>query len=206
MLTIEACKQVVGANSYTFARLLTKGKAQWTYGRIEARIKMPYGNGMWPAFWMLGANIDSVPWPGCGEIDVVEMFGGSPLAGTAKAKPGIDYDTIASGTLHWPDPDAPGRSRYQFQHYALPERAKLRDDFHVYGVEWSTSSVRYFVDGTLYQVIGLSTLPTASGEIFRRPFFLVLNLAVGGQAVGPPDASTAWPQQMVLDWVRVYQR
>ncbi len=208
-LTIEARKESVGGMGYTSARLLTKGKAEWTYGRIEARIKMPYGNGTWAAFWMLGANIDTVSWPACGEIDIVEFWGGTPIADTAKYLPGFDYDAVAVGSLHWPSVRNLGQGDYVRQLYQSPGGAKFRDDFHVFAIEWTETSIKYFVDGTVYQVLDLNSreiAPDGYGDVHKKPYFMLLNLAIGGGPAGSPDATTVWPQRMMVDWVRVYQR
>jgi beta-glucanase (GH16 family) len=172
---------------YTSARMQTKGLFSQTYGRFEARIKIPKGQGMWPAFWMLGTDIDTNPWPACGEIDIMENIGKEP--------------TISHGSLHGPG-YAPGNVTAS---YTLPTGA-LSDDYHLYAVEWEAQQVRFYVDSTLYATFAPSNLPSGSPWEFNKPFFLLLNLAVGGDWPGPPDNTTQLPQQMLVDYVRVYQK
>jgi beta-glucanase (GH16 family) len=172
---------------YTSSRMQTKGLFSQTYGRFEARIKIPKGQGMWPAFWMLGTDIDTNPWPACGEIDIMENIGKEP--------------TISHGSLHGPG-YAPGNVTAS---YTLPTGA-LSDDYHLYAVEWEAQQVRFYVDSTLYATFAPSNLPSGSPWEFNKPFFLLLNLAVGGDWPGPPDNTTQLPQQMLVDYVRVYQK
>ena len=200
-LTITARLQEYGGRHYTSGRLMTKHKAFWTYGRVEARIKLPYGQGMWPAFWMLGENIDQVDWPLCGEIDIMEMVGGI-------GPKDVKRDALILGSLHRPNL-APGHiistPKSLTADHGLAGDGRFSDEFHTFAVEWDAAAIRYLVDGHEYEVIDISS--NADGfEVFRRPFFIVLNLAVGGDLPGSPDATTVWPQQMVIDWVRVYQK
>src|SRR5271165_2705695 len=146
---------------YTSARLQTKGLFSQQYGRFEARIKIPKGQGMWPAFWMLGSDIDTNPWPACGEIDIMENIGKEPA--------------INHGSLHGPG-YAPGNVTASF---TIPTGA-LSDDFHLYAVEWEAQQVRFYVDSTLYATFTPSNLPQGSPWEFNKPFFLLLNVAVGG--------------------------
>ncbi len=199
VLTITARQQAYGGRQYTSSRMMTKGKASWTYGKVEARIKLPYGQGMWPAFWMLGDNIDTVQWPQCGEIDIMEMVGGTGAGG-------VNRNAVAVGSLHRPNSNPAQSSipKSLTAQYLNPGNVNLGDDFHVFTVEWDSSSMKYLVDGNLYQTIDISS--NADGfEVFRKPFFIVLNLAVGGDWPGAPDQTTVWPQTMQVDWVRVYQ-
>jgi uncharacterized protein (TIGR03437 family) len=168
---------------YTSARLKTEGLYAVQYGRIEARIKIPYGQGMWPAFWMLGNNITTVGWPACGEIDIMENIGSTPAT--------------AYGSLHGPD------SYNETAQYQLASGA-LADDFHTYAVEWSANQITFYVDGNLYE----TQANNGGGWVFNaanNPFFIILNAAVGGDWPGPPDATTQFPQDMLVDYVRVYQ-
>ncbi len=186
-LIIEARKENYSGANYTSARLKTQGKAAWRYGRIEARIKIPRGQGIWPAFWMLGTNITSVNWPNCGEIDILENIGKEP--------------TNVYGTIHGPGYSGGasiGRS------YSLPDNAAFADAFHIYAVEWTTNSIRWFLDGQQYFSASPASLPNGSTWVFTQPQFLLLNVAVGGNWPGYPDATTTFPQQMIVDWVRVY--
>jgi len=175
------------ARHYTSARMQTKGLFSQTYGRFEARIKIPKGQGMWPAFWMLGADIDTNPWPACGEIDIMENIGKEPA--------------MNHGSLHGPG-YAPGNVTST---YTLPTGA-LPDDFHLYAVEWEAQQVRFYVDSNLYATFTPATLPSGSPWEFQKPQFLLLNLAVGGDWPRPPDGTTQFPQQMLVDYVRVYQK
>ena len=175
------------SRNYTSARLETKGLFSEQYGRFEASIKIPKGQGMWPAFWMLGSDIDTNSWPACGEIDIMENIGKEPA--------------IVHGSLHGPG-YAPGNMTAS---YTLPSGA-LGDGFHLYAVEWDPQQIRFYVDSTQYATFTPSNLPSGSPWEFNRPFFLLLNVAVGGDWPGPPEQTTLFPQQMLVDYVRVYQK
>jgi beta-glucanase (GH16 family) len=171
---------------YTSARLLTKGKFTQRYGRFEARLKVPFGQGIWPAFWMLGANIDQTGWPNCGEIDIMENVGREPA--------------INHGSLH--GPGYSGGSPLTGT-YTLPASQKFADDFHTFAIEWEPAAVRFFVDDNLYQT--KTTADTAGKQwVFDHPFFVILNVAVGGNFPGNPDSTTTFPQTLTVDYVRVY--
>jgi beta-glucanase (GH16 family) len=174
---------------YTSARLITRGKLEQRYGRFEARIKVPYGQGIWPAFWMLGDDIERVGWPTCGEIDILENIGREP--------------TTVHGTVHGPGysgANGIGKS------YSLPDGAPFADDFHLYAVEWEPKAIRWYVDGALYHTLTPASLPRGATWVFDHPFFMLLNLAVGGNWPGSPDATTVFPQTLQVDYVRVYRR
>lgn len=175
--------------NYTSARLLTKNKFAQTYGRFEARIKIPYGQGIWPAFWMLGDNIDTVHWPNCGEIDIMENIGKEP--------------SRVHGTFHGPGYSGGGGITGAFQ---LPGRRKFSDDFHTFAVEWEPNVMRFYVDRRLYQTRTPRDLPAGASWVFDHPFFIILNVAVGGGWPGNPNTTTVFPQRMLVDYVRVYQR
>ncbi|HJU68253.1 MAG TPA: glycoside hydrolase family 16 protein [Gemmatimonadaceae bacterium] len=177
-----------GACGYTSARLKTKGRFETTYGRFEARIRIPRGQGIWPAFWMLGADIDQVGWPQCGEIDVMENIGREP--------------NIVHGTVH--GPGYSGANGIGGAHTLTT--AAFADDFHVFAVEWTPAQIRWLVDGTEYRRLIPAGIPPGATWVFNHPFFMLLNVAVGGAWPGHPDASTVLPQQMVVDYVRVYRR
>jgi beta-glucanase (GH16 family) len=174
------------AREYTSARIKTAGLFEQKYGRFEARIKIPQGQGMWPAFWMLGNNIDKAGWPACGEIDVMENIGKEPA--------------IAHGSMHGPgysgDKGLTGS-------YNLPS-SKFADDFHIFAVEWEAAAVRFYVDGNLYETRTPADVPAGQAWVFDHPFFILLNVAVGGGWPGNPDATTVFPQTMQVDYVRVY--
>ena len=174
---------------YTSARLLTKNKFNQAYGRFEARIKIPYGQGIWPAFWMLGDNIDTAHWPNCGEIDIMENIGKEP--------------SIVHGTFH--GPGYSGGSGITAA-YSLANGQKFYHNFHTFAVEWEPNVMRFYVDGLLYKTRTPADLPAGTTWVFDHPFFIILNVAVGGEWPGNPDATTVFPQQMLVDYVRVYQR
>ena len=184
-LAIIARKEFYQGQSYTSARITTIDRFEPTYGRFEARIHLPTGQGIWPAFWLLGANIGSVGWPVSGEIDVMEYRGQEP--------------SIVHGSLHGPGYSAGNAVTSQF---VLAGR--FDNEFHTFKVEWAPGSIDWYVDDTLFQSVQPSEVP---GQwVFDHPFFLILNVAVGGGFVGPPDSTTTFPQTMLVDWVRVYQR
>ncbi|MDX6306821.1 MAG: hypothetical protein QOI77_3790 [Blastocatellia bacterium] len=177
------------SRNYTSARLLTRNKFTQAYGRFEARIKIPYGQGIWPAFWMLGDNINTAGWPNCGEIDIMENIGKEP--------------SIVHGTFH--GPGYSGGSGIGAP-YSLPNGQKFSDDFHTFAIEWEPNIVRFYVDGLLYRTQTSANLPAGTSWVFDHPFFIILNVAVGGGWPGNPDATTVFPQKMLVDYVRVYQR
>ncbi len=178
-----------GPCQYTSARLLTKGKFEQKYGRFEARIKIPAGQGMWPAFWMLGNNIDQVSWPTSGELDIMENIGREP--------------SIVHGTIHGPGYSGANGISSSF---SLANNQKFADDFHVYATDWSENKIEFYVDGNLYKTITPQNLPSGGQWVFDHPFFMILNLAVGGNWGGAPDATTVFPGEMKIDYVRVYRR
>jgi beta-glucanase (GH16 family) len=169
---------------YTSARLKTQGKFDQKYGRFEARIKIPAGQGIWPAFWMLGSNITTVDWPACGEIDIMENIGKEP-AMVHGSLHGTGFDSTASYTL---------------------STGKFADDFHVYAVEWEPGVVRFYVDGNLYDTRTSANVPAGGTWAFDHPFFILLNVAVGGNWPGSPDGTSTFPQTMLVDYVRVYSK
>jgi beta-glucanase (GH16 family) len=181
-LVIEARAESVGGMSYTSTRMTTKGKREFTYGRMEARIALPAGQGLWPAFWMLGANIGTVGWPACGETDVMEH---------------VNNEAAIHGTIHW---DAGGHASYGGAASIANVAA-----YHVYAVEWTPASIKWFVDGAQYVEANIQNNVNSTEE-FHRPFFVLLNLAVGGDWPGPPNGSTPFPARMFVDYVRVYQQ
>ncbi len=174
---------------YTSGRLKTLGKFKQQYGRFEARIKIPKGRGMWPAFWMEGADVAAVGWPGCGEIDVMENIG---------HEPGRLY-----ATLHGP---GFGATSHLQRRYELPPGEALGDLFHVYGVEWSKEGVSFSLDGKEYGSLVRDTVEHGRDLPLDQPFFMLLNLAVGGDWEGDPGPDTVFPARMLVDWVRVWAK
>jgi len=184
-LVIEAKQENYGGKNYTSARMITKGKRYFTYGKIEARIKLPSGKGIWPAFWMLGENISTVGWPACGEIDIMELIGG----GT--------NDKKVYGTAHW---ESNGHASYG-GNYTLSSGI-FADDYHVFTIVWTSKVIQWFVDGIKFVTIDITP---AGLQAFQKNNFIILNLAVGGNWPGNPDGTTVFPQKMYVDYVRVYQ-
>jgi beta-glucanase (GH16 family) len=185
VLIISANEESFEGSSYTSARLLTKGLFEQQYGRFEARIRLPYGQGIWPAFWMLGADINSNPWPAAGEIDIMEFRGQEP--------------TKILGSVH--GPGYSGGNAIS-KSYTL-ENDRFDTGFHVFGIEWGPEYVNYYVDDVLYNQI---TPADVTGEwVFNKPFYILINLAVGGSFVGSPNTETVFPQTMLVDYVRVYK-
>jgi beta-glucanase (GH16 family) len=185
LLLITARQEQFNGAGYTSARLITKGKLETQFGRVEARIRLPYGQGMWPAFWMLGDDNNGTEiWPNIGEIDIMENRGQEP--------------TKIVGSVH-----GPGYSggNAVSKDYEL-ENDRFDTGFHVFGIEWGPNYVNYYVDDVLYNQITPKDVP---GEwVFNRPFYIILNLAVGGDFVGSPNAQTVFPQTMLVDYVRIY--
>jgi beta-glucanase (GH16 family) len=178
------------ARNYTSARLKTQNLFTQAYGRFEARIKIPKGQGIWPAFWMLGNDINQKGWPKCGEIDIMENIG---------REPGIIH-----GSLHGPSSTAPTSDLTAT--VSLPTGQNYSDDFHIYAIEWEPGSVRFYVDSNNYATFTRSQWPAGGQWVFDHPFFILLNVAVGGVWPGTPDATTQSPQQMLVDYVRVYTK
>jgi beta-glucanase (GH16 family) len=187
-LAIVARAESYQGCAYTSGRISTRGYFSQATGRFEARIKLPTGRGLWPAFWLLGADYAANPWPACGEIDIMEYRGQEP--------------TVVHGSLHGPGYSG-GNARTKA--YALPNGARFDGGFHVFAVEWKTNQITYLVDNVPYQVLTPSSLPAGTRWVFDHPFFIILNLAVGGNYVGSPDATTVFPQTLLVDYVRVYQ-
>ncbi len=186
-LVIEARKESFGGRSYTSSRLITKGKFDFTYGRVDVRAALPYGQGIWPAIWMLGANISQVGWPSCGEIDIMEMIGGS------------NRERTTHGTLHWSN--ASGQHAYQGGSYNLSSGI-FADEFHVFTMIWDSDKVEWYVDDVYFHTQGTADATMAE---FDLPHFLILNVAVGGNWPGSPNDATVFPQRMIVDYVRVFQ-
>lgn len=187
-LIITAKKENYQDASYTSARLKTQNLFNKKYGRFEARIKLPQGKGLWPAFWMLGSNFEQDGWPQCGEIDIMEYLGNKPIE--------------VFGTLH--GPGFAGAESIS-KKYTL-QNGRFDTDFHVFGIEWTENYINWYVDDVLYSQITREKVAEEGGEwVFDNEFFMILNIAVGGNLPGNPDANTIFPQRMIVDYVRVYQ-
>lgn len=193
-LFIEARKEKYtgkeGTRDYTSSRMHTKNRGDWKYGRFEMRAKLPAGQGYWPAFWMLPTDAIYGGWPHSGEIDIMEIIGHRPAE--------------LHGTLHYADTKRD--HTYRGTNTALAS-GTFADDFHVFAAEWETNSIKWFLDGKLYQTqtnwtSGTNNFPAP----FDQRFHIILNLAIGGNWPGNPDEKTVFPQTMAVDYVRVYQR
>ncbi len=185
-LLITANQEDFNGSSYTSARITTQGKFEQAYGRFEARIRLPYGKGLWPAFWLLGNDCETNIWPQCGEIDIMEYLGDNP--------------TTIFGSAHGPGYSA---GEAVTKDYVL-ENGRYDTGFHVFGIEWGPGYINYYVDDALYQTITPEDTP---GEwVFDHPFYIILNVAVGGNFPGSPNDETVFPQTMLVDYVRVYQQ
>jgi beta-glucanase (GH16 family) len=174
-------KENYDSAGYTSASLTTDGKHSWTYGKIEARMKLPKGQGIWPAFWMLGQNIHQVGWPRCGEIDIMEH---------------INSEDILYGTLHWHN------GKHISSGTSIPCEVSK---FHNYSVEWDKDSIRWFLDGARYHGVFIKDSINSTEE-FHRPHYIILNLAIGGDWPKNPDETTLFPDTVFVDYVRVYQK
>ncbi len=187
-LTITAKKEAVNGRQYSSSRIKTQEKKFFKYGRVDIRALVPKGQGIWPALWMLGNNKSAVSWPTCGEIDLMELIGGS-------VSPKSDSKTYA--TIHWNDV-----THQQSQgSYSLPS-GKFADQFHVFSMEWNATTIILYLDDVPYKTFNISP---AGMDAFRKDFFFIFNVAVGGDWPGNPDTTTVFPQRMVVDYVRVFQ-
>lgn len=188
MLAIIARNDGKGDKKYTSARLVTKGKQEWKYGRMEMRAKLPAGVGLWPAFWMLGADIDSAGWPACGEIDIMEHLGYKP--------------DVVLGTVH-----TAAYNHIKGTHVGKEIHIKNPyDSFHVFAIEWTEKQIEFFLDDTLYFSFR-NEYKTKAEWPFDSPFFIILNLAVGGNPGGIKGLDeSAFPAVFLIDYVRVYQK
>lgn len=184
-LAITAREESFAGRDYTSGRIKTQGLFQRRYGRFEARIKLPVGQGIWPAFWMLGADFPDVGWPACGEIDVMEYLGHEPRS--------------IHGTVH--GPGYSGGNAIGREHTLAQGGFHL--GFHTFAVEWSPQRIVWEVDGFVYHEVTPADLPGGARWVFDHPFFILLNVAVGGYWPGYPDETTEFPQTMLVDWVRV---
>jgi len=193
-LVIKAVHEsdIHGMDQYTSARLHTANKHAWKYGKIAARMKLPQGEGIWPAFWMLGANIDEnggdTPWPQSGEIDILELYGSKD-------------DAVIEANAHYADASG-SHAMMGAADYKL-EQGKFADAFHIFELEWDVNRIAWFVDGEQFASMPISTDKLSE---FHKEFFILFNIAVGGSHAGRPDNTTRFPQYMHVDWVRVYKK
>ncbi|WP_420315885.1 family 16 glycosylhydrolase [Ekhidna sp.] len=185
-LVIEARRENFSNNQYTSSRLTTENKFEFQYGRIDIRAILPKGQGMWPALWMLGANFRQVGWPSCGEIDIMEMIGGE------------NNEDVVHGTAHWDN----NGTKADFGGSTRLSSGIFNDEFHVFTIMWDQNQIRWFLDDRQYH--SMSITPAELSE-FRNEFFLIFNVAVGGNWPGSPNSSTVFPQRMIVDYVRVFQ-
>ena len=186
-MLIEARKENYSGKNYTSSKIVSRGKKIFKYGRVDIRAKLPRGRGIWPALWMLPQNNVYGGWPRSGEIDIMELVG---------HEPGKVY-----GTLHY----GPGPGSTQISRgYNLPGGATFNDEFHVFSIEWKMDQIKWYVDGILFSTVNKADVGAATWP-FNEDFFFIMNLAVGGNWPGNPDASTYFPQWLIVDYIRVYQ-
>lgn len=190
-LVIRANKENYGGREYTSSRLKTQSKQTVNYGRIDIRAVMPQGQGIWPALWMLGSNFPTVGWPHSGEIDIMEMIGGNGRENTVH------------GTAHWYNQSSDQNASYG-GNYGLPSGETLSTNFHVFSIDWDSTSITWYLDNVQYHTMAIND--SSSLAAFRKDFFFIFNIAVGGNWPQYPDASTVFPQRMVVDYVRVFQK
>jgi beta-glucanase (GH16 family) len=186
-LIITAEKENVGGKNYTSSRIITQGKKEFQYGRVDIRALLPKGQGIWPALWMLGASVTTVGWPACGEIDIMEMIGG-----TGK-------DNTVHGTAHW---DNGGSHASYGGKLSLAHPKIFADEFHVFSIVWTPTTITWYLDDVQYEVI--DTTPSGLSEL-QNKFYFIFNVAVGGNWPGNPDATTTFPQRMIVDYIRIFQ-
>ncbi len=188
-LIIQAREESVGGKNYTSSRFITKDKQAFQYGRIDIRAALPEGKGLWPALWMLGANIDQVGWPACGEIDIMELTGERP--------------NRILGTAHF----GASVAQHQFRTAAkfLPSGKKFSEEFHVFSIIWQEDRIEWYMNDELYHTVTPASVGSQPYP-FNQPFYFIFNVAVGGNLPGSPDANTRFPQHMIVDYVRVFQR
>jgi beta-glucanase (GH16 family) len=182
---ISAKNEIFQSHDYTSSRIITKDKKFFKYGRVDIRAVLPEGQGIWPALWMLGSNIGTAGWPACGEIDIMEMIGGS------------GREKTVYGTAHWDNGghDSSGKS------YSLGT-GTYADKFHVFSIVWNETSITWYMDDIQYNTV--DTTPATRNE-FQNNFFFIFNLAVGGDWPGNPNSATGFPQHLIVDYIRMFQ-
>jgi beta-glucanase (GH16 family) len=186
-LTITARQQIYNTSNYTSSRITTQNKRSFKYGRIDIRAALPKGQGLWPALWLLGDNITSVSWPACGEIDIMELVGGT--------KPG-NSDRVVHGTLHWEH----NGNHAEYGNGHTLSSGDFSEEFHVFSIIWDDKYIRWYRDDILFSTVDISGL-----SAFHEKFFAIFNVAVGGNWPGYPDATSKFPQKMHVDYIRVFQ-
>jgi len=187
ILTIEARKESFSGSQYTSSRIVTQGKKTFKYGRIDIRAKLPTGQGLWPALWMLGSDFATLGWPRCGEIDIMEMVGDKP-------------DRVF-GTLHWLDALSNHASEGNIDNPYILSGATFADDWHIFSISWNEQHIIWYVDGKEHNRKSI----TSELSAFKGEFFFIFNVAVGGNLPGNPFTTTEFPQKMMVDYVEVYQ-
>jgi beta-glucanase (GH16 family) len=188
-LVIEARQESFNGSLYTSSRMITKGKKEFKYGRVDIRAALPKGKGIWPALWMLGSNFATAGWPACGEIDIMEMIG---------SQPGTTH-----GTIHYGTSTATHQQRTASK--TLSNNALLADEFHVFSIEWEENRIRWYLDDVQFHEATPATIGAGQPWPFNQNFFFIFNLAVGGNWPGNPDGTTILPQRLVVDYIRVFQ-
>ena len=185
-LRITAKQETYLGAPFTSARIITKEKRSFQYGRIDIRAKLPHGQGIWPALWMLGDDYSTAGWPSCGEIDIMELIGGEGY-----------NDRTVYGTAHWSNN---GSHASYGGNTSLPNGEIFNDEFHVFSIVWNSTSIKWYVDDLLYHNLNITNL-----SAFHQKFFFILNIAVEGNWPGPIGPSTQFPQYMLVDYIRVFQ-
>ena len=188
-LIIEAREESFNGAEYTSARIITQDKKTFTHGRVDIRAVLPEGQGIWPALWMLGNNISSIGWPACGEIDIMELVGHEP--------------STVHGTAHW-GPQGQSFSTFKGEEYRLSGGEKFSDKYHVFSIIWEPGKIEWYVNDNKYYSI--TTADVNVTYPFDNEFFFIFNIAVGGRWPGNPDATTQFPQRMIVDYIRVFDR
>mgnify|MGYP001422923854 CR=1 FL=1 len=184
-LVIEARKENYSGSNYTSARMITAGLKEFQYGRVDIRAKLPEGQGIWPALWMLGSDFWTNGWPRCGEIDIMEIIGNKPAE--------------LHGTIHWDN----GGSHASYGGSTTLPSGKFSDQFHVFSIVWDAQHIRWLLDNEQFHIVDIT--PAGLSE-FHQKFFFIFNVAVGGNWPGYPDATTVFPQRMLVDYIRVFQQ
>jgi len=188
-LVIEAKEEAFNGFDYTSSRIITKDKFEFQFGRVDIRAVLPEGQGIWPALWMLGANIGQVGWPKCGEIDIMELLGHKP--------------SEVHATVHYADPG--GERIMKGNSTKLLEGQKFSEEFHVFSIIWKEDGIEFFLDDVKYHEVTRASLGAQNPYPFNDPFFFIFNVAVGGEWPGSPDGTTVFSQHMIVDYIRVFQ-